>query len=107
MHGEHGEHAALRILLGNLIRNACFHTREGQNRITIDPAWVEVADTGVGLAPATLALRRGYRDPTSPGRGSACRLRGGCASATAGSSHSQANRAAAPARGWTWVRPRR
>lgn len=67
----YGERAALRILLGNLIRNACFHTREGQIRITIDPTGVEVADTGVGLAPAALAraLGRGYRDPASPGAG--------------------------------------
>ena len=66
-----GERAALRILLGNLIRNACFYTREGQIRITIDPAGVEVADTGVGLTPAALAhaLERGYRDPASPGAG--------------------------------------
>jgi signal transduction histidine kinase len=66
-----GERASLRILLGNLIRNACYHTRRGHIRIAIGPRGVAVEDTGVGLDSAQLAgaLHRGYRDPASPGAG--------------------------------------
>jgi signal transduction histidine kinase len=66
-----GERATLCILLGNLIRNACFHTHRGHIRITIDAHGVAVEDTGIGLDAAQLdrAFERGYRGAASPGAG--------------------------------------
>jgi signal transduction histidine kinase len=65
------ERATLRILLGNLIRNACFYTLRGHIRITVDHRGVEVEDTGVGFDPTRIgqALGQGYRDPAKPGAG--------------------------------------
>ncbi len=66
-----GERAALRILLGNLIRNACFYTPRGRIRVTVDAHGVAIEDSGVGLDPDQLdrACERGFRGPVSPGAG--------------------------------------
>lgn len=42
--------ALLRIVVGNLIRNAFAYTREGSVSITLDRSGIRVSDTGVGIA---------------------------------------------------------
>ncbi len=42
--------ALLRIVIGNLIRNAFSYTREGRVTIELDAAGIRVIDTGVGIA---------------------------------------------------------
>lgn len=42
--------ALLRIVVGNLIRNAFSYTREGRVSITLDASGIRVSDTGVGIA---------------------------------------------------------
>jgi len=43
------ECALLRIVIGNLIRNAFSYTKEGCVRITLDSYSISVADTGIGI----------------------------------------------------------
>ena len=66
-----GDRAAVRMTLGNLIRNACFFTRQGEVKVRIDSRGVLIEDTGVGLDQGQLdrALDRGVRDPASAGAG--------------------------------------
>jgi signal transduction histidine kinase len=42
--------ALLRIVVGNLIRNAFSYTREGRVTIVLDETGIRVIDTGVGIA---------------------------------------------------------
>ncbi|MBX3727474.1 MAG: HAMP domain-containing histidine kinase [Xanthomonadales bacterium] len=42
------------VVVGNLIRNACQYTERGEVVVTIDAGSIEVADTGIGMAPDEL-----------------------------------------------------
>ena len=46
--------ALLRIVVGNLIRNAFSYTREGQVSIELDDTGIRISDTGVGIADSRL-----------------------------------------------------
>lgn len=43
------------IVLGNLVRNACNYTDQGEVRIIVDDGSVEIADTGIGMSEQELA----------------------------------------------------
>lgn len=45
----HGSPSALSIMLGNLIRNACSYTTEGEVRVVVGRGFVSVDDTGAGM----------------------------------------------------------
>lgn len=59
------DRAALRIAVGNLIKNACFHVRRGLVRVTVDRQGVMVEDHGEGLDEGEIErlLARGRRRP--------------------------------------------
>lgn len=44
----------LAIVIGNLLRNACTYTEQGQVRVTLGPSEVRVDDTGPGIPPEEL-----------------------------------------------------
>jgi signal transduction histidine kinase len=44
----------IRIMLGNLVRNALAYTRQGSVTLVVDAPSIRVRDTGVGIAPADL-----------------------------------------------------
>lgn len=48
--GIHGSPRALAVIVGNLIRNACQYTEEGEIVVSVDPGRIEVRDTGVGMS---------------------------------------------------------
>lgn len=50
----HAPARVLSVLLGNLLRNACHYTDQGQVRVLIQPGRIVVADTGVGMSPEEL-----------------------------------------------------
>ena len=51
----HAPPRVLSVMLGNLLRNACNYTESGTVVVTVRADGVEVADTGVGMAPEELA----------------------------------------------------
>jgi len=55
--------AVLRVVLGNLLRNACHYTTEGSVTVEIHPTHVSVIDTGIGIPPDELprVFERGHR----------------------------------------------
>jgi signal transduction histidine kinase len=65
------ERPLLEIVIGNLIRNALFHTEEGQVLLRVEEDRLTVLDTGVGMRPEELerVLERYYRGATSAGAG--------------------------------------
>jgi len=39
----------LAIVIGNLLRNACAYTDQGYVRVTVEPAGIRIADSGIGI----------------------------------------------------------
>jgi signal transduction histidine kinase len=61
-------HAPLRLLsaaIGNLIRNACLYTEQGQVTVSLDARTISVADTGRGLPADVLSM---LNDPAASAR---------------------------------------
>jgi signal transduction histidine kinase len=50
----HGSPSALSVMVGNLIRNACAYTTEGEVRVVVGRGFVSVDDTGVGMSDEVL-----------------------------------------------------
>ena len=46
----HGSPSALSVMVGNLIRNACAYTTEGEVRVVVGHGFVSVDDTGAGMS---------------------------------------------------------
>jgi signal transduction histidine kinase len=65
------ERPLLEIVIGNLIRNALFHTKAGSVLLTVEAEKLTVQDTGVGMRPEELerALERYYKGASSAGAG--------------------------------------
>jgi signal transduction histidine kinase len=65
------ERPLLEIVIGNLIRNALFHTKTGEVKIMIEEGRLIVKDTGAGMSPVELAraLERYYKGASSAGAG--------------------------------------
>lgn len=65
------ERPLLEIVIGNLIRNALFHTKSGSVLLTVEADKLTVQDTGVGMRPEELerALERYYKGASSAGAG--------------------------------------
>lgn len=65
------EPGLLRVVLGNLIRNAYAYTQKGSVKITLENDGVTIADTGVGMSEAELArvFDRYYRGSKKGGAG--------------------------------------
>ena len=65
------ERPLLEIVIGNLIRNALFHTKTGSVVLTVEAEQLTVQDTGVGMRPEELerALERYYKGASSAGAG--------------------------------------
>lgn len=65
------DRAALRIAVGNLVRNACFHVRQGLVRVRVNRQGVLVEDSGAGLDAGEIEriLTLGHRGPDSRGVG--------------------------------------
>lgn len=65
------ERPLLEIVIGNLIRNALFHTEAGSVLLRLEPGKLTVIDTGAGMRPEELerALERYYKGATSAGAG--------------------------------------
>ncbi|MBI5005656.1 MAG: HAMP domain-containing histidine kinase [Nitrosomonadales bacterium] len=65
------ERPLLEIVIGNLIRNALFHTKTGFVLLKLEKDRLVVQDTGVGMRPDELAraLDRYYKGPSSAGSG--------------------------------------
>ena len=65
------ERPLLEIVIGNLIRNALFHTKSGSVLLTVDADKLTVKDTGAGMRPDELAraLERYYKGTSSAGSG--------------------------------------
>lgn len=63
----HGARELLQAAIGNLLRNACAYTEQGEVLLRLEPYCVVVEDTGPGLPPAALARLRGEALPESEG----------------------------------------
>ena len=65
------ERPLLEIVIGNLIRNALFHTKAGEVRLTLEAGRLIVKDTGAGMRPVELerAMERYYKGASSAGAG--------------------------------------
>lgn len=65
------ERPLLEIVIGNLIRNALFHTKTGSVMLSVDEEKLTVQDTGIGMRPEELerALERYYKGASSAGAG--------------------------------------
>ncbi|MDO8989961.1 MAG: HAMP domain-containing sensor histidine kinase [Sideroxyarcus sp.] len=65
------ERPLLEIVIGNLIRNALFHTKSGSVLLRLDAQRLIVQDTGAGMRPEELAraLERYYKGASSAGAG--------------------------------------
>jgi signal transduction histidine kinase len=65
------ERPLLEIVIGNLIRNALFHTKSGSVLVKVEADKLTVQDTGIGMRPDELerALERYYKGPSSAGAG--------------------------------------
>jgi signal transduction histidine kinase len=65
------ERPLLEIVIGNLIRNALFHTKSGLVMLTLEEELLIVSDTGVGMRPEELAraMERYYKGASSAGAG--------------------------------------
>ncbi|MDJ0655573.1 MAG: HAMP domain-containing sensor histidine kinase [Xanthomonadales bacterium] len=50
-----GPRSVLSVMVGNLIRNACNYTNEGDVAITVGKGYVSVDDTGVGMSEEAVA----------------------------------------------------
>jgi signal transduction histidine kinase len=63
----HGSRELLQAAIGNLLRNACAYTEQGEVVLRLGQRNVVVEDTGPGLAPAALARLRGELPPDGEG----------------------------------------
>jgi signal transduction histidine kinase len=65
------ERPLLEIVIGNLIRNALFHTKSGIVLLKLEAGRLLVSDTGVGMRPEELAraMERYYKGASSAGAG--------------------------------------
>jgi signal transduction histidine kinase len=65
------ERALLRVVLGNVVRNAFSYTELGRIRIRLGSSWVSVEDTGPGIEPgrASRLFERYYRAGSGAGAG--------------------------------------
>ena len=65
------ERPLLEIVIGNLIRNALFHTKSGSVLLKVEAEKLTVTDTGVGMRPEELerAMERYYKGASSAGAG--------------------------------------
>jgi len=65
------ERPLLEIVIGNLIRNALFHTKSGVVSLKLEAERLLVSDTGVGMRPEELAraMERYYKGASSAGAG--------------------------------------
>lgn len=65
------ERALLRILVGNLVRNAFSYTERGTVRVRLDRDGLSIEDTGPGIEPgrASRLFERHYRGGTGTGAG--------------------------------------
>lgn len=65
------ERPLLEVVIGNLIRNALFHTKSGHVLLRLEAGRLVVQDTGVGMGPEELARAtdRYYKGPSSAGSG--------------------------------------
>lgn len=66
----HGPRELLQAAIGNLLRNACAYTEQGEVVLRLGVRSVVVEDTGPGLAPAALARLRGDAVPDGDGASS-------------------------------------
>jgi signal transduction histidine kinase len=51
----HAPRKVLAVLVGNLIRNACLYTENGEVRVTVGMDYVRVQDTGIGMSEEEVA----------------------------------------------------
>lgn len=67
----HVERHLLEIVIGNLLRNALFHTASGTITLRLQSDCLTIGDTGCGIPPDELphALERGYKGASSMGAG--------------------------------------
>jgi signal transduction histidine kinase len=65
-----GPRELLQAAIGNLLRNACAYTEQGEVVLRLGARSVVVEDTGPGLAPAALARLRGDAVPDGDGASS-------------------------------------
>jgi signal transduction histidine kinase len=65
------ERPLLEVVIGNLIRNALFHTKSGHVLLRLEQDRLVVQDTGAGMGPEELARAtdRYYKGPSSAGSG--------------------------------------
>jgi signal transduction histidine kinase len=65
------ERPLLEIVIGNLVRNALFHTQSGVVVLRLEADRLIVSDTGIGMGPEELsrAMERHFKGPTSAGSG--------------------------------------
>ena len=63
----YGPRELLAAAVGNLLRNACAYTEQGQVTVRLGARSLVVEDTGPGLPPATLARLRGEPAPEQDG----------------------------------------
>ena len=65
------ERPLLEIVIGNLIRNALFHTQTGAVLLRVEADQLIVLDTGIGMSPDELArsMERYFKGATSAGAG--------------------------------------
>jgi signal transduction histidine kinase len=66
----HGSRELLQAAIGNLLRNACAYTEQGEVVVRLEQRSVVVEDTGPGLPPAALAQLRGEARPDGDGASS-------------------------------------
>ena len=66
----HGSRELLQAAIGNLLRNACAYTEQGEVVVRLEQRSVVVEDTGPGLPPAALARLRGESRPEGDGASS-------------------------------------
>ncbi|MGW8395024.1 ATP-binding protein [Pseudoduganella sp. HUAS MS19] len=66
----HGSRELLQAAIGNLLRNACAYTEQGEVLLRLEQRAIVVEDTGPGLPSAAMARLRGESMPESDGASS-------------------------------------
>ena len=66
----HGSRELLQAAIGNLLRNACAYTEQGEVVLRLEQRSVVVEDTGPGLPPAAMARLSGEPVPENDGASS-------------------------------------
>lgn len=70
----HGSRELLQAAIGNLLRNACTYTEQGEVVLRLEQRSIVVEDTGPGLPAAALARLRGEAGPEGDGASSGAGL---------------------------------